>query len=334
VFVARGGGSGDLPIELAADPTLRLVSSPRHATVLLAAGRFPGALGAALDRVHDQLPHPRRTVWWTADATIGRAACAHDAIAVDTPEPTAVVAALRAAHREAVSGRSEPDVGADEPPNPFDGRGDHGQGGEGMMGGVPYGRPMAMTGPDRDGLMLDRLPVLLGPFLPGLPNGLQVRALLQGSVVQHAVPEVLDLGDGPPLDDAARTPNDRVRLVHDLRWLAEALRLGGLHALSSRAAALARDGGRERDSVDSLARRVRRSGLPRAWRGVGTIDGVDARARLELRLTTPGTERPTTLALDRLGDALEGSTWDDALVTICSLDLPVADVSAARASAG
>jgi hypothetical protein len=64
------------------------------------------------------------------------------------------------------------------------------------------------------------------------------------------------------------------------------------------------------------------------------IDGVDARARLDLRLAKPGTERPPALALDRLGDALEGSTWDDALVTICSLDLPVADVSAARASAG
>src|SRR3546814_15175993 len=40
---------------------------------------------------------------------------------------------------------SEDDLLPDEPPAPWRGKGDHGQGGEGMMGGKPYGRPMAMT---------------------------------------------------------------------------------------------------------------------------------------------------------------------------------------------
>ena len=42
------------------------------------------------------------------------------------------------------------------------------------MGGASWKRPTAMTGEDHDGLALDPLPVVLGPFLPGYPNGLRV----------------------------------------------------------------------------------------------------------------------------------------------------------------
>ncbi|MDQ6728342.1 MAG: hypothetical protein M3066_19595, partial [Actinomycetota bacterium] len=251
VFVARGGGAGLLPLELAADPRVTLVASPRHASVLLAAGRFPGAMGEALGRVHDQLLRARITVWWTADADAGRPAALPAASVVTGADP---VDAVLSAHRNTVLGDAgaEDAVGADEPPNPFEGRGDYGQGGEGMMGGVPFGRPMAMTGDDRDGLALDRLTVTFGPFLPGFGNGLRLRAVLQGGVVQEAEVELLDLGTGPWLPGL--DPDDHVR--HDLRWLAEALRLGGLPALGCRSAMLARTGPGA-PVLAGLARRVR-----------------------------------------------------------------------------
>ncbi len=201
VFVARGGGSGLLPLELAADERLHLVATPRHASVLLAVGRFPGALGAALDRVHDQMPHPRGAVWWTADATGERPAALRPATVVAGGNAGVAETAV-GVHRALLLGErvSAPDVGEDRPPHAFEGRGDYGQGGEGMMGGVPYGRPMAMTADDRDGLSLDQVSGTFGPFLFGLPNGLQVEAALQGGIVQDARLVALDLGDGPRLD--------------------------------------------------------------------------------------------------------------------------------------
>ncbi|MEO7556104.1 MAG: hypothetical protein ABIV94_05815 [Acidimicrobiales bacterium] len=319
VFVARGGGAGSRPAELAADPRLRLVATPRHASVLLAAGRFPAAMGAALDRLHDQLPAPRAVVWWTPDTSAERPAALRDATVVSEADPAdAVVAAHRAVLVGALA--SSPGVLADVPPNEFAGRGDHGQGGEGMMGGVPYGRPMAMTADDRDGLSLDRLPVTLGPFLPGFPNGLQANVTLQGSVVQELSLAVLDLGDGASLDDLDADLDDDVVTTPRLRlrWLADALRLGGLHALAARAARAARQG----SSPATLSSAVRRSGLPQAWAGIGVIDGVDARARL-LRTLEPdesGAERPS-VGLDRLSSALVGSDWADAVAAIASFDL-------------
>ncbi len=318
VFVARGGGTGLLPVELAFDARLRLVVSPRHATVLVAAGRFPGPLGVAVDRVHDQLPAPRGTLWWTADVDGDRPAALRDASVVTDADPVGSVVAL---HRDLCLGRIRSDAAvlADDPPNRFEGRGDHGQGGEGMMGGVPWGRPMAMTGDDRDGLALDRLPVVLGPFLPGFPNGLRVHAVLQGDVVQEAKLEVLDLGSGPRLD---RLDPAAGGAQHDLRWLAEALRLAGLGALAVRAARLARAAPAPASRA-ALARLVRRSGLPAAWSGVGVIDGEDARARLVRRLDPSAPEgRSPGPSLERVAEVLVGQDWSDAVVTICSFDLP------------
>ena len=318
VFVARGGGAGLLPVELAADPRLRLVASPRHATVLVAAGRFPGSLGVALDRVHDQLPASRGTLWWTADVDAARPAALRDASVVNEADPVGPVVAL---HHDLCLDRvpSDAAVLADDPPNRFEGQGDHGQGGEGMMGGVPWGRPMAMTGDDRDGLALDRLPVVLGPFLPGFPNGLRVHAVLQGDVVQEATLEVLDLGSGPRLDQLDPAAGGA---QHDLRWLAEALRLAGLGALAVRAARLAR-AGPDPGSQAALARLVRRSGLLAAWSGVGVLDGEDARARLERHLDpSPPERRSPGPSLERVAEVLIGQDWPDAVVTICSFDLP------------
>jgi hypothetical protein len=318
VVVARGGGAGLRPVELAADPRVRLVDSPRHATVLVAAGRFPDELGAALDRLHDQLPAPRAVVWWTAAAG-GRPPPSLVHAEVVEGGAAAVVAAVRALHEGVVlDGTSTPDVAPDRPPNPYEGRGDHGQGGEGMMGGVPFGRPMAMTGDDRDGLALDQLSVSWGPYLVGMPTGVGVQVVLQGDVVQHAEVHLLDQGSGPDLDDLVALEADVRRARHDLRWLAEGLHLAGLSALSARAAACSLrpdDAARRR-----LVRAVRRSGLLRTWSGVAVLDGRDAARRLADRLDPPGDRDRADVDPDRLASAIVGLPWAEARVVLWSVE--------------
>ncbi len=184
------------------------------------------------------------------------------------------------------------------------------------MGGAPYGRPMAMTGDDRDGLALDQLRVVLGPFLVGLPNGMRIHAVLQGGVVQEVHVEVLDLGNGPAIPGAEGAG---AVTRQDLRWLSEALRLAGLGSLASRAARLARAGPPDPAACRAFARSVRRSGLPAAWSGVGPLDGADARDRLERRLAFEADGDAAPVSADRLAGALVGQDWADALVTIWSV---------------
>ena len=173
VFAAVGA-QGMAPVEgLRGRPGLRLVDSPRHARVLLVAGAVDAAHKTALERLHAQLPPPRGIVWWQAAPLFARG----EAVAGDDPLP-----AIRAAAEA-----SDPDQRPDVPPHPWQGMGPHGQGGRGMMGGNPYGRPMAMTADDiRDGLALDAYSARFGPFLPMLPPGLVLDLDLQGDVIVSA----------------------------------------------------------------------------------------------------------------------------------------------------
>src|SRR3546814_5404812 len=102
--------------------------------------------------LHDALPisHPRATLWWRTEPRDGFPCAA----SLDGDAAHAVASLWQ----QLVTGMrpSEDDLLPDEPPAPWRGKGDHGQGGEGMMGGKPYGRPMAMTeGDRRDGLARD-----------------------------------------------------------------------------------------------------------------------------------------------------------------------------------
>ncbi len=168
------GAQGLVPVEgLRHRPGLRLVDSPRHARVLLVAGAVDGAHKTALERLHAQIPTPRGTVWWQAPPLFQRG----EAVAGDDPLP-----AIRAAAEA-----DDPDQRPDVPPHPWQGMGPHGQGGRGMMGGNPYGRPMAMTADDiRDGLALDAYTARFGPFLPMWPPGLVLDMTLQGDVIVSA----------------------------------------------------------------------------------------------------------------------------------------------------
>ncbi|BCJ39208.1 hypothetical protein Athai_67110 [Actinocatenispora thailandica] len=138
--------------------------------------------------------------------------------------------------------------------------GGHEHGGMMMPGGVA----MADRGTDRDGLMLDRLHLTLGPALYPWPAGFLVRLVLQGDVVQEAEAQRLPGGPRPPTTPA-------VRLLDQVQAL---LVLAGWQRA-------ARDGRRLRDEARSgtapagyrrWAARLRRSRLLRwSLAGLGRL---------------------------------------------------------------
>jgi hypothetical protein len=283
VFVALGMQAGAVRETLALDPRVELVDSPRHASVLLVAGGVPPDQQEALRRLHDQLPRPAASLWFRSEPFIERG----QAQRVD--DRAALPEALAGLHRDLLEGArpAAPHLLPDQPPHPWKGQGMHGQGGEGMMGGMPYGRPMAMAMMDdvRDGLMLDSLSFTLGPFYPALPPGLQLKLTLQGDLLQMAMIESRTYpAHASPLFFAALERPVPIaeleieRARHHLRRLAHVLQLGGLGALARRTLA---DAARIQPGVrlPDLHRRVARSGLLQAIDpGLGRLEAAQAYA--------------------------------------------------------
>ncbi|MFH9819731.1 hypothetical protein [Streptomyces sp. NPDC017230] len=162
---------------------------------------------------------------------------------------------------------------------------------------VPGGLPMAESGEDRDGLMLDRLHVPLGPFLADWPTGLVIRAVLQGDVIQQA-----DL-DGPPSNGSAdafwarpwirAAAGEAVYAGEAARWRAAAhldslgrlLSVAGWPAQSVEARRLRDDlldQAQTKEVLPRVERLARRVGRSRTlyWlsRGIGPVSTADARA--------------------------------------------------------
>ena len=252
VFVVEGDAPLDTPSLLHLHPGVEVVESPRSATILLLAGSVPDTLGDSVRRVHDQMAFPRCTVAWPGGAGSDRSwpVCRSlDGSAAELADRLIVVQA------DLVSGgiASDPAVLPDVEPAEWRGVGPYGQGGSGMTGGVPYGRPLAETAPDRDGLRLDRLNVRVGPWFPPFPPGLILALGLQGDVIQEVALEpnpfagrAAKSGDrspdpfrralGRPVEIATM---ELARARHHLQWMAHALRVHGLGALGVRALALA-----------------------------------------------------------------------------------------------
>jgi hypothetical protein len=302
---------------LALDGAVRLVPTPRHATVLVVAGEVPPEARIALARIHDHMPHPRATLWWRGAERLrtGRTIGGHAATAARAVSDRAE--ALRSGAAE-----SEADLLSNTPPNPWDGLGDHGQGGEGMMGGVPYGRPMAMTADDiRDGLALDAYTARLGPFLPAFPPGLVLDVTLQGDVIQSLAVAGApfaqdDLADAPALAAA------RMLRLLDLPAQAERLvraKLTGEAAAASRAARAARHAG----------------ALIAIPKGLGELgDGTDARERLRRWLSAADEAASDEAESVDLHALLPGREWHEAMIVLASLGMTqVAGSVAAEAAA-
>jgi hypothetical protein len=310
VFAAVGRNTIERVEDLSLDSQIIWVASPRHADVLLVAGEILSQDRQALRTVHDQIPAPRKTLWWGSEP--------FDELASPTEVPLTEdalphVLKLRASHLT-----NEPDLLPDEPSNPWQGIGPHGQGGKGMMGGVPYGRPMAMTAEDgRDGLQLDQTTVLIGPYLRTWPCGLVLELRLQGDVVQRA--QVVRAPHGP-------TKGTLEDVSGRLRSAARLLTLLQLDALAERCrrAAAAHDG-HEAVDIAALRAAVGRSGAFAAVQlGLGAcrLGGADSdtRSRLQAWLGD-GAEKPecaTTEPKPRLSGLLMGLEWNEAMLVINS----------------
>ena len=292
VFAAVGAGGRALVDEAALLPGVRLVDSPRGANVLLVVGRITPALLRPLLGIHDQLPTPRTTVWWPGGAVGGPLASALSDLVVGRDGDGDH---LRSVFAELLSGgrRSEPPALPDQEAAEWRGVGPFGQGGTGMTGGVPYGRPLAARAPDPDGLELDQLPLRVGPLFLPFPPGLILEIELQGDVVRQAAvgdnpfTGGIEGEDGPPLDTALfvgaltkPTPIAELEVArarHQLRWAARTLRLHGLESEGLRLLGLARTvTPGDRAAVGGLARRIARSrSVGWATRGVGVLEPDD-----------------------------------------------------------
>lgn len=292
--------------DLSLDRALTFRPSPRHAGILLVAGAVRDEDRDDLRRLHDQLPHPRATVFWRTAADPHFEA---PTVVDGGEDPAGAIADL---HRRLIENdlRSERDLQPNEPPNPWRGKGDFGQGGEGMMGGTPYGRPMAMTDDDlRDGLQLDPYTAEFGPFLATFPPGLKMKLTLQGDVIQSA--QILR----PPFPQ-----EDLTGPAGALRMIARQLRLLGLpgHATRALRAAAVPEAG-----ITGLRRLVDWSGAMRAVPPrLGLVGGQEVRDRLAAWWETAagGTGESRAAADAKLVDLLPGLEWNEAMLVINSFD--------------
>ena len=288
VFPVVGAGGRRRADELGLLPGIRPVTTPRAASILLVVGDLTRALVRPALTVHDQLPSPRATVWWPAGTDRELMQAWPGLVVGDAGDAEG----LRRVFAELVAGTraSDPPLLLDIEPARWRGVGPYGQGGTGMTGGVPFGRPLPGRAPDPDGLELDQLPLHIGPLFPLFPPGLVLDVALQGDVVRQAT-----VGENPFRSwpgDPAPAPVDTVVFVealtaptavaelelararHHLRWLAGALRVQGLWALATRVARLAATlAPADAAEVETLVRRVRRSrSLASATAGIGAVD--------------------------------------------------------------
>lgn len=246
VFAIAGAGSRQAVDALRLSPGLDIVDTPAAASVLLVAGFVPPAMSRAVAIIHDALPHPRRTVHWPLGADQAHLPTSRDAVVIhaDAAAPAEIVATYRELLRSEVG--SEPPLQPDEPPNPWQGVGPYGQGGTGMTGGTPFGRPMAQAADDRDGLRLDVLPLRIGPFFPAFPAGLTLDISMAGDLVTAASVDptpypagFIVRGSLRPFLRAVSEPVpiaeiELARAVEHLRWAANSLRVAGLPAIGAR----------------------------------------------------------------------------------------------------
>lgn len=291
VFAVVGRGAREAVQDLSLRTEVRLTDSPRTADVLLLAGDLPPGLIPPATVAHDAMSHPRCTVWWPLDARrdmdLGWPSL------VVAPDPD-VVPLLVSVHRDLVLGRrpSDPPLLPNVDPAPWRGVGPYGQGGLGMTGGVPYGRPMAERADDRDGLSLDQLHVRIGPLLAAFPPGLTLDLKLQGDVIQEAIPEDNPYAAGRGVGGPPRSLRPFLRALREpvpipelelararshLRWAAWGLHVHGLPALGARVLQLAlRVEPGDAEAIQEVIGALRRSRiLGWATTGVGVMSAHD-----------------------------------------------------------
>lgn len=265
VFVVVGGGYRSAVHRLRLAEGIRIVASPRHAAVLLIAGALTEDATETVRHVHDQMAGPRATLGWghPEPSTIPL----QTMVVGGVPE---VTTAIRRLFDDVLSGAVEPErpLLPDVDKVEWRGVGPYGHGGTGMTGGTPFGRPLALRAPSRDGLELDQLPVTIGPWFAGFPPGLALRVSLQGDVAQAieiATTNPVATGTDGIFTRAMHQPTairelEMARAVHHLEWIADALLISGVDRLAMRADRLAETiGPGDVEPVDHLMKATRRS---------------------------------------------------------------------------
>ena len=290
VFAIAGWGAREAVQDLRPRPELQLLDSPRAANILLVAGEIAEAVSEPVARVHDAMSYPRCTLFWTLGESQASPPPNLPAALVVRGD---VTRAIVAAHRELLTGKrpSDPPVLPNEDPAPWRGVGPYGQGGSGMTGGTPYGRPLADVAPDRDGLRLDLLPLRVGPFFARFPPGLLLDVKLAGDVVMEMTSGPNPYANegspaspvSPGLSPFIRALSGPVSIAEvelararaHLRWLADALIAHELQALGVRALRLAaRVQPGDVPAVRGLARAIALTQVLRwSTKGVGVLAG-------------------------------------------------------------
>jgi hypothetical protein len=244
--------------------------SPADTDLLVVLGKPGPELAEAVELLWTQVPAPRHRVDLSFPADIAAALDAGgdgvvrrvvaSAAGDDRPSPASLLG--KDGHTEGMDhggGHAGMDHGGGHAGMED---GDAGHEGHHMHhGGEVAGLPMAMSGPDRDGLELDVLKVALGPVLPGWPTGVVLRADLLGDVLTSVELSWLDADSLPatkPDLDPQRAALDRLsRFLVVAGW-----------PTAARDARRARDGigGGDRDRraaaqrlAVAVTRRVRRS---------------------------------------------------------------------------
>lgn len=361
VHVALGIGGGPALARLRADHRIRIASSPRHAELLVLAGALPVDSATALRAVHDQVPAPRGVAVLGVDGDLSALGLGEGPVRLDDAPGTGTgsedvepVRTLLALRDDVLAGRRDrPALGPAENPVDWQGVGPHGQGGEGMMGGTPYGRPMAMPPVEgRDGLALDRLTLRLGPLLAGLPPGVALDVGLQGDVLAEVELALAGTRDddaggcaGTPAPDPRPAPEREAG--RRLEALAELCALTGLDAEARRVARVALAPTRE--GVARVRRRLDRPwALRAATDGIGALawDGRDVTGRWRRWLdeaagaldpAAGGGSAPERLDAGTrtdIGDGLVGLEVGQALLTVASLRPELEHTVAGAAGAG
>lgn len=288
VFVVRGMGSLPVVNALKTCPDINFVRTPRQASVLVVAGTIPATMYPALLLVHDQLAPPRGVVLAMSSLPTDLTGPGfHRPVTATSPEDA--VDAVIGMQRDLLYGSRPTSLPLlpDTDPTPWRGVGPYGQGGKGMTGGTPFGRPMPTVADDRDGLKLDRLNVRIGPFLPFLPPGLAFDMALQGDLVQEValldnpfraastLPSPENIFVSAIREPVAVRELEFVRAAHHLRYIADVLDVHGLSALGRRAWDLSTRVGEVTPAEIRGLRRLleRQRSLEWATRGVACIPG-------------------------------------------------------------
>lgn len=252
-FPILGWGGAELWQALSEREDVVLSQSPHDTDLIVLAGEIPSQWQERLRALIETVALPRAVLWLRPPGRLpppeGLAVCRSV-----TPGQIADLDLLELLPALAHTERANRSLTRSPATSPWRGIGPYGQGGQGLVGGVPFGRQLATPAEDADQLALDDVPLLLGPHLPCLPSGLQLALRMQGDRVRlcesvhNAFPlsplggeagDKVGVANVPALEALGGRPValaalERARLFSHICWMADFLTLAGLPGYARR----------------------------------------------------------------------------------------------------